>query len=304
MSFISNNGAQAPRASPSQRQCRTPRRERGQFVGSVRGAAPQDAKVPIELQLQDASEFPVLPKDMTVAPRGRKARRSGSAWSDINEGMTPRARSLSKDPRERVSHEESTHVPQPERRSRAYSCDAGADAIADAEAEKAVPRAPRSGLKKPRESLDSVTCGAEKSMLAKLQQEMQEKMRQMAHLLGGGQHVGMQLNQMLAKLPTDLEAEAVALPVVQDAKPRPSFGADDTSEADAESVSPTRRRRLSNPRSAPLELPSGGSWEYPLTKEEKKARVVMIGEAEIDSLQDENDDLQELVSRLSIDQKP
>merc|ERR1712107_613836 len=53
-----------------------------------------------------------------------------------------------------------------------------------------------------------------------------------------------------------------------------------------------RPRRISNPR--PMEAPGGASWEYPLSKEEKKARVVLISSAEIESLEEE-------VARLTLD---
>jgi hypothetical protein len=115
-------------------------------------------------------------------------------------------------------------------------------------------------LKKPRSSTGEG--GAKSEALAKLQEEMQQKMKEMMSLMGESQASDVQ-TQMAAQLTKLLDSAAT----------------EPTQEADM------RARRLSNPRL--MEAPNGASWEYPLSKEEKKARVVMISSAEIESLNEE-----------------
>lgn len=270
----------------SQRKCVTPRRERP-------GAALQKGPVPIENVLDDASQFPQLPNGLNLLPRGRKARRSHGAWDE--QGMPTRTRSLSRASLEQTSQQGSSHADEQQKqgcRARAYSHDAGVDALK----EKAEATTPRSSLKKPRDSMASDVGVGGNAALAKLQKEMQEKMLEMVALMGQSQ-VGMQLNQMLATLPSESEAKGPAIRNERETKPTRKPCADGA----AEEVEVVRPRRLSNPGTNALEPPSGVSWEYPLTKNEKKARVVLISEVEIDSLQDENAALQEELSRLSVD---
>lgn len=232
--------------------------------------------------MTDASQFPQLPVGLNLAPRGRKARRSHTAWDE--QDMPARTRSLS-----RTSLEQE---PQQGLRSRARSLDAGVDAFT----EKAEARTPRSSLKKPQESMAADAGDGENEAIAKCQKELQEKMLEMAAMCGGQAQMGMRLNQIIATLPSGLEAKGPAFRNEQETKPTTKPCADGT----AEEVAVVRPRRLSNPGAKALELPSGVSWEYPLTKNEKKTRVVLISEVEIDSLQDENDALQQEVSRLSV----
>lgn len=296
MSFC-NQGPRTPRST--RQECRTPRRERP-------SAAPQVEQKPIEHVLQDASHFPCLSKSLfATAARGRKQRsRSFSALDD--NGMPTRSQS---NPRERPTREREqpaqqdnseAEEPQPTSRARAYSCDAGVDAIVEAAA--TAPRTPRGGLKKPRDSGVSVVDDED----IRLEKEMQAVLAKMVAKRGGCT-TGMQLNKILAAalpqesetttadvMPNEPEAKSTSQPCVDDAV------------AEVEVVRP---RRLSNPRSNALELPTGVSWEYPLTKNEKKARVVMISDIEKDILEDEVVALQERValqeenSRLSMSPK-
>lgn len=275
-----------PPPTRSQRKCVTPRRERPD-------AAFEKETVPIENVFDDASQFPRLPNGETLLPRGRKARRSHGAWGE--QGVPTRTRSLSRASLEKTSQQGSSRVDEQQNqggRARAYSHDAGVDALK----EKAEPGTPRSSLKKPRDSMCSDTGVGGNAALAKLQREMQEKMLEMAALMGQSQ-VGMQLNQMLASLPSELNAKGPAIRNEQELKPTGKPCADGA----ADDIEVVRPRRLSIPRRNALEPPSGVSWEYPLTKNEKKARVVLISEVEIDSLQDENAALQEELNILSVD---
>jgi len=132
-------------------------------------------------------------------------------------------------------------------------------------------------LKKPRPSIGEG--GAESAELAKLQEEMQQKMKEMMALqmkMSKSQASDVQ-TQMAAQL-TKLLDSAAAEPTQE---PQQTAG----STEDGTKEVAMRPRRLSNPR--PMEAPGGSSWEYPLSKEEKKARVVMISSAEIDSLTEE-----------------
>jgi hypothetical protein len=195
---------------------------------------------------------------------------------------------------EQASQQDSSHVEEQHKqgcRARAYSHDAGVDAFT----EKAEVGTPRSSLKKPRDSMAS-DAGVDDAALAKWRKELQEKLLEMVPLMGESQ-VGMQLNQMLAALPSGIDAKGPAFRNEQETKPTRKPCADGAAE-EAEVVRP---RRLSKPGTNALELPLGVSWEYPLTKSEKKARVVLISEVEIDSLQDENYALQDELSRLSVD---
>lgn len=297
MSFC-NQGPRTPRNS--RQECRTPRRER-------RSAAPQVQQQPIENVLQDASHFPCLSKSLlATAVRGRKQRsRSFSALDD--NGMPTRSQSNPRErptrEREQPSQQDSSEAeePQPTSRARAYSCDAGVDAIVEAAA--AAPRTPRGGLKKPRDSGASIVDDEE---VIKMEKEMQELLAKLVAKRGGCT-VGMQLNQMLAAaLPQESETAADVMPNEPEAKSTSKPCVDDK----AEEVEVVRPRRLSNPRSNALELPTGLSWEYPLTKNEKKARVVMISDIEKDILEDEcvalqekSVALQEENSRLSMSPK-
>jgi len=239
--------------------------------------------------LQDAAHFPCLSKSLlATAVRGRKQRsRSFSALDD--NGMPTRSQS---NPRERPTREREqpaqqdnseAEEPQPTSRARAYSCDAGVDAIVEAAA--TAPRTPRGGLKKPRDSGVSVVDDED----IRLEKEMQAVLAKLVAKRGGCT-VGMQLNQMLAAaLPQESETTADTMPNEPEAKSASKPCLDNT----VEEVEVVRPRRLSNPRSNALELPTGVSWEYPLTKNEKKARVVMISDIEKDILEDENKALQE-----------
>jgi hypothetical protein len=121
-------------------------------------------------------------------------------------------------------------------------------------------------LKKPRSSTGEG--GAKSEALAKLQEEMQQKMKEMMSLMGESQASDVQ-TQMAAQLTKLLDSAAT----------------EPAQEADSSGDVTMRVRRLSNPRL--MEAPNGASWEYPLSKEEKKARVVMISSAEIESLNEE-----------------
>jgi len=194
--------------------------------------------------------------------------------------------------REEPSRQGSTHVDEEPRssRSRAYSHDAGVDAMAEA-TNTDEPRAVRSALKKPKESVaydvyagDDPEIQESMRIMREHMQKVQEKLRSKGENADAG--MGMMLNQMLTSKPNEQEPEpSKKAPVVD-------FGQDD--EAAATEV--VRPRRLSNPR-APMELPTGMSWEYPMTKEDKKARLVSIAVAENESLQEENEALQEEVRK-------
>jgi hypothetical protein len=130
-------------------------------------------------------------------------------------------------------------------------------------------------LKKPRPSTREADVNS--AALAKLQEEMQQKMKEMMALMGQS-HASDVQTQMAAQLTKLLDSAAT----------EPAQA--DKSEESREMI--MRSRRLSDPR--PMEAPGGASWEYPLSQEEKKARVVMISSAEIESLHEE-------VERLTID---
>jgi len=109
--------------------------------------------------------------------------------------------------------------------------------------------------------------------LAKLQEEMWQKMKQMMALMGESQAAAVDVQtQMAAQLTKMLDSAATEPAQVTDP------------------AQVTQTLRLSRP----MEAPGGASWEYPLSQEEKKARVVMISSAEIESLHEE-------VERLTID---
>merc|ERR1719506_547170 len=225
-------------------RCVTPRRERP-------GAGFQQEPVPIESVLYDASHFLQLPNGVDLLPRGRKARRSHGAWDE--QGAPTRTRSLSRTSLEQTSKQaDSCGDEQPNQncRARAYSHDAGVNALK----EKAEPGTPRSSLKKPKDSMPSDIGGRENVALAKLQKEMHEKMLEMAALMGQSQ-VGMQLNQMLASLPSESDAKGPAIRNEQEAEPTRKPCADGVA-GDIEVVRP---RRLSDPRRNALEPPSGVS---------------------------------------------
>lgn len=282
-----------------ERKCRTPRRER---PGSGYQEPPAGR---IEQVLNDASQFPELPKDLNVIPRGRKARRSHTAWAQIPSegGMPSRTRSLSRDMREEPSQQGSSHIdeeaPRGSARSRAYSHDAGVDAFADI----VEPRTVRSALKKPKDNAAFDVGELEKQeSLAKKQEALMQAMLDLnaeyksIGCIDSESQMGRMLNLNLTRMqepkPTEDEAEPSKKTCV-------NFGQDDE---DSVAIEVARPRRLSNPRAPTMELPTGMSWEYPLTKEEKKARVVMISGAEIDGLQEENAALQEEVGRRTVDQ--
>lgn len=289
-----------PRGQGPERKCRTPRRERPGSGYQEPAAGPR-----IEHVLNDASQFPELPKDLNVIPRGRKARRSHTAWAQIPSegGMPSRTRSLSRDMREEPSQQGSSHndeeAPRGSARSRAYSHDAGVDAFADI----VEPRTVRSALKKPKDNAAFDAGELEKQETDKRMEALLQAMRDMdAHLKSSGRtdsaaQMGTLLNLNLTRLQTSKPTEDKAEP---SKKTCVDFGQDDEDSVAIEEV--VRPRRLSNPRAPAMELPTGGSWEYPLTKEEKKARVVMISDAEIDGLQEENAALQEEVGRRTVDQ--
>jgi hypothetical protein len=127
--------------------------------------------------------------------------------------------------------------------------------------------------------------GAASAEIAELEKAMQENLLRMAALKGlhTQAQVGMQLNQILAALPNELETK---VPSKSNEAMEPEKIAEDTEVS--------RPRRLSNPsQMSTFELPSGSSWEYPLSKTEKQARVVMISSVEIDYLEEENAALQQ-----------
>jgi len=291
-----------PRGQGPQRKCRTPRRERP-------GSGYQEEQPvagPIEQVLNDASQFPELPKELNArqGTPGRKARRSHTAWGQIPSegGMPTRARSLSREPsREEPSRSQqgSSHVDEEaprSSRSRAYSHDAGVDAL-NAESENAdMPRTPRSALKKPKDNVAFDAGEAEEQELVKQMQEMAERLRSLKSKNGCADtdsHMGMVFNHLLTSKPTEHEAKPIKKTCVD-------FGQED----EVATTEVVRPRRMSNPRAPTMELPTGMSWEYPLTKEEKKARVVMISDAEIDGLQEENAALQEEVGRRTEAKSP
>lgn len=245
----------------------TPRRERP-------GHQKEGLDVPVELALKDAYHFPALPKELPALPRGRKDRRACGAWEDLQGGDNTRASSRSVSRSRRAIEKEDAQENQS--RARACSFDAVPD---DTERRKAdsVPTTPRSSiLKKPRPSTSEGDVNS--AALAKLQEEMQQKMKEMMALMGESQASDVQ-TQMAAQLTKLLDSAAT----------EPAQVTDKSEELREMTM---RSRRLSDPR--PMEAPGGASWEYPLSQEEKKARVVMISSAEIESLHEE-------VERLTID---
>jgi len=281
-----------PRGQGPQRKCRTPRRERP-------GSGYQEEQPvagPIEQVLNDASQFPALPKELNArqGTPGRKARRSHTAWGQIPSegGMPTRTRSLSRDMREEPSQQGSSHVdeeaPRGSSRSRAYSHDAGVDALAElVNADE--PRTVRSALKKPKDNVALGAGGFEEQEMIRKMKELMDSFQDLKSKQGftdTDSQMGMVFNRLLTSKPTEHEAEPIKKTCVD-------FGQDD----EVATTEVVRPRRMSNPRAPTMELPTGMSWEYPLTKEEKKARVVMISDAEIDGLQEENAALQEEVGR-------
>jgi len=276
------------------RGCRTPKRDR---PGHQNAEQPD---LPVEFVLQDASHFPALPKELPGLPRGRKDRRGCGAWEDLQGGDVPRAssRSLSRSGRARActfdnddTFDNGEDAQQHARLGRARACsfDTAADPTERSEKDKLKPTTPRSSsLKKPRPSTGESE--VESGALAKLQEEMHQKMKEMMALMGKSEAsdvqtlMAAQLTKMLDSATTEPahETEQIA-----------GCTEDNTNEV------AMRPRRISNPR--PMEAPLGSSWEYPLSKEEKKARVVMISSAEIDCLTEENGCLIKEVARLSID---
>lgn len=352
-----------PRTPAKDRGCRTPRRER---------PTQQNHANPDELQ--DACHFPELPRQGSLAslPRGRKDRRSCSAWEDYGEeraasrsvsrsgrtwtlsndaseevprqmssgraraataeaegatGMEPRppafafdaatfdTASVPTEPRPRTCSFDVAAVPtRPKaaategatgmepRRSRACSFDAatvptGPKAADPGNGESGSrPTTPRPSILKKSQSFShrrTNTGDAEHEALAKLQEEMQQKMKEMMSLMSKSQasnvhtQTAMQLQKLLDSAATELGQE----------KDKEEAA---TATEDVPKEVAMRPRRQSNPRPPVIQPPAGGSgWEFPLTKEDKKARVVMISEAEIDSLTEENSSLTEEVGELS-----
>merc|ERR1719181_1047889 len=95
---------------------------------------------------------------------------------------------------------------------------------------------------------------------------------------------GSDAQTQLASMMTNLIGSAVDEVESAQNKQSASSAADTTKEVTK------GQRRLSNPSTPrPMEAPGGSSWEYPLSKDEKKARVVMISSAEIECLTEENE---------------
>lgn len=267
-----------PRTPQRERSGRTPNRERPSHQNAGQ------SNLPVEVVLQAyAAHFPALPRDQTVLPRGRKDRRGACPWDDFG-GCDSRtsSRSCSRG----HFREEDVEEERPVGRSRACSFDMAADGR---EQKDSRPTTPRGGLKKPRQSIGDGD--VEKAKQAEItQQEIQQKMKELMALMGPGSdtqtHLATQLTKLLDSAATEFTNENNA-----------SSAEDTTKELTT--------RRLSNPTnpSTPrsMEAPPGGSsWEYPLTKEEKKARIVMISSAEIECLTEENHSLNEEMARMNI----
>jgi len=279
------------RGQQNERGTRTPCRDRP----AQRAASQPDLLA--ELALQDASQFPALPTQLPGLPRGRKDRRSCEDWENFKAGdpnrpsSRPSSRSVSRSGR--FKKDQIAQDCHDTGRTRACSFDAAVDTVEHSEKEerKPAPTTPRSSiLKKSRSSTGRDDGDSEaQEKLAKVQEELQQKMKEMMALMGKSQasDVQTQMAQHLTKL---LDSAATEPAAHQTQQTVPS------TEDSSKEIS-MRPRRLSNPQPAP----SGSSWEYPLSKEEKKARVVMISSAEIDSLTEENGCLIEEVARLSID---
>lgn len=239
-------------------------------------------------QLGD-EDFPELPSaGLGFLPRGRKDRRASWDWSQ--NGVEDRARSLSK-PRARSVTKAETDDEQVEAprggRVRTYSVDAGLDALEQdaAKCTQGSQAGPKSALKKKTPVAEDTI---PKEMAAMMQAEMAalvKKYQAMSQTQGAEVDVacllGTTLNQSICQLGNaDTENAPVAGKVgkVQ-------------MEGEAAAQEEIRPRRHSGTMPVPAGPNGGASWDYPLSCNEKKTRVIYLQAMENDSLADEMESL-------------
>jgi len=268
MPWVERAGVATPR--------RTPRRSRHETPKKDRPECPKATDEPVFAP----EDFPELPNELTVLPRGRKDRRGAWAWNDQDgeEAGRPRTRSLS---RSGATGRSSGSNGKPETatsgRARAMSADAvQQEEPAPAAKPKSCLKTPRSSLCKNAEGGDDRTSGE----IAMASEELKAQLQRMAGLLRKSQAssdidvetaLASQLSQLLANMGSDDAGDK--------GKSDP-----DEQQNDRRCETPSRRVSLGTSASAP---PGSAAWEYPMSSNEKKARVIMLSAMENESLLEE-----------------
>lgn len=237
-------------------------------------------------------DFPALPSaGLGYLPRGRRDRRGSRTWNE--DAVQNRTRSLSKPRARSVTRAEETETGdelfEAPRGGRVRTCsvDAGLDALEEdaAKCNQTSHAGPKSALKKKAPAAEDA---APKEMTAMMQAEMAALMRkyqEMARTQGADVDVacllGTTLNQSVCHMDkADAENAPIAGKVCKV-----------QTEGEASAQEEIRPRRLSGANPVPAGLTGRASWDYPLSCNEKKTRVIRLQAMENASLADENESL-------------